>query len=79
MNIYLELMKHFNEGRLRTVLGGGQAVVLHRLAIMSKDADWILREDRESADHVLQVLGGYGARYRFGAPLDMRWLVGGWS
>jgi hypothetical protein len=25
------------------------------------------------------VLSGRGARYRFGAPLDLRWLAGGWS
>lgn len=79
MNIYLELTQQFNRGRLRAVLVGGQAVVLHRLAIMSKDGDWILREDEEAAAHVLGVLEACGARYRFGAPLDPRWLAGGWS
>jgi len=44
-NIYLDLTRQFNHGRLRAVLAGGQAMVLHRLAIMSKDGDWILRED----------------------------------
>lgn len=44
MNIYLDLTHRFNEGRLRAVLSSGQAVVLHRLAIMSKDGDWIRRE-----------------------------------
>ena len=29
--------------------------------------------------HVLAVLAEYGARYRFGAPLDERWPAGGWS
>jgi hypothetical protein len=53
--------------------------VLHRLAIMSKDGDWILREDEEATQHVLRVLADRGARYRFGAPLDVRWLAGGWS
>jgi len=43
MNIYVELTRQFNHGRLRAILAGGQAVVLHRLAIMSKDGDWILR------------------------------------
>ena len=79
MNIYPELTQKFNSGRLRAMLGGGQAVVLHRLAMMSKDADWILREDQETMNHVQLVLEGYGARYRFGAPLDIRWLAGGWS
>jgi hypothetical protein len=36
MNIYLELTRKFNRSRTRAILAGGQAVVLHRLAIMSK-------------------------------------------
>lgn len=47
--------------------------------MMSKDGDWILREDAETTNHVLGVLEAHGARYRFGAPLDVRWLRGGWS
>src|SRR6266851_1958148 len=78
-NIYLELTEQFNRGRLRAIISSGQAVVVHRLAIMSKDGDWILREDAEAVDHVLALLARLGARYRFGAPLDMRWLAGGWS
>lgn len=78
-NIYLELTEQFNRGRLRSIISSGQAVVLHRLAIMSKDGDWILREDSEATQHVLGVLSDRGARYRFGAPLDPRWLTGGWS
>lgn len=78
-NIYLELTRRFNRGRLRAILSSGQAVVLHGLAVMSKDGDWILREDEECTGHILQVLEGYGARYRYGAPLDSRWLSGGWS
>jgi hypothetical protein len=39
MNIYLERTRKFNTGRVRAILAGGQAVVLHRLAIMSKDGD----------------------------------------
>ena len=35
MSIYIELTRRFNDGRLRAVLAGGQAVVLHRLAVMS--------------------------------------------
>jgi hypothetical protein len=46
---------------------------------MSKDGDWILREDSEAIAHVLGVLARRGAYYRFGAPLDLRWLAGGWS
>jgi len=78
-NVYLRLTREFNAGRLRTVICSGQAVVLHRLAIMSKDGDWILREDPEATEAVLAVLESHGAHYRFGAPLDVRWLTGGWS
>ena len=78
-NPYLDLTKELNRGRLRALVSSGQAVVLHRLAIMSKDGDWILREDVEATRHVLSVLSRHGARYRFGAPLDPRWLAGGWS
>lgn len=79
MNIYLELTEKFNVGRLRAIICSGQAVVLHRLAIMSKDGDWIVKEDAEALDHIRKVLCEYGARYRFGAPLDRRWMAGGWS
>jgi hypothetical protein len=79
VNIYCDLTRRFNVGRVRAILAGGQAVVLHRLAMMSKDGDWILREDEETADHVLATLAACGASYRFGAPLDVRWLRAGWS
>jgi hypothetical protein len=79
VSIYLELTREFNAGRLRAIISSGQAVVLHRLAVMSKDGDWILCEDSEATGHVLRVLARRGARYRFGAPLDVRWLAGGWS
>jgi hypothetical protein len=35
MSIYLTLTREFNEGALRAILSSGQAVVLHRLAVMS--------------------------------------------
>jgi hypothetical protein len=79
LSIYLSLTREFNAGRLRTIVCSGQPVVLLRLAVASKDGDWILREDQESLDHVLRVLEAHGARYRFGAPLDLRWLRAGWS
>lgn len=52
---------------------------MHRLAVMSKDGDWIAREEPEALGHILSVLESRGARYRFGAPLDVRWMAGGWS
>lgn len=78
-NPYIRLTAEFNEGRLLAILASGQAVVLHRLAVMSKDGDWIIREEVEAAAHVIATLAGHGARYRFGAPLDLRWLAHGWS
>ena len=79
MTIYLDLTREFNAGALRAVICSGQAAVLHRLAIASKDGDWILREDPATLAHALGVLARHGARYRFGAPLDVRWMSGGWS
>ena len=38
-NPYLDLTAAFNQGRRRALVSSGQAVVLHRLAIMSKDGD----------------------------------------
>jgi hypothetical protein len=78
-NPYVRLTEEFNTGRARALLSSGQAVVLYRLAIMSKDGDWIIREDDETVDHVLDVLESHDARYRFGSPLDLRWLANGWS
>lgn len=78
-NIYLQLTREFNAGKTRAVISSGQAVVLHRLAIMSKDGDWIVREDSEAIEHILSILSNYNARYRFGAPFDVRWMSGGWS
>lgn len=77
--MYLDLTREFNAGRLRCIISSGQAVVLHHLAVMSKDGDWIVREDSEALEHILTVLAGHNARYRFGAPLDTRWTAGGWS
>lgn len=79
MNVYVRLTEDFNRGRVRAMISSGQAVVLHKLAIMSKDGDWIIREDGEATRHILTVLESHGATYRFGAPLDERWLRGGWS
>ena len=79
MLIYHQLTKRYNASRLRAVMCSGQAVVMHRLAITSKDGDWIVRENPEDLDFILSVLAESGATYRFGAPLDARWLAGGWS
>jgi hypothetical protein len=78
-NVYFELTEELNEERPIAVLGSGQAVVFHRLAIMSKDGDWILEETEPACRRVLEVLDRRGARYRPGAPLDLGWLAHGWS
>ena len=73
-NPYLQLTEDFNRDRLRVLLSSGQAVVVHRLAIMSKDGDWIVREEAEAVDHVLAVLASRGARYRFGTEPRSQFL-----
>jgi hypothetical protein len=78
-NVYFELTEAFNAHGPTVVLASGQAVVFYRIAIMSKDGDWVLRESPEACDRVLAVLESRGARYRPSAPLDVRWLSGGWS
>ena len=77
-NVFFALTEEFNRHGRIAILGSGQAVVWHRLAIMSKDGDWILRETPEACATVLDVLGRHGARYRPGAPLDVRWPPSGW-
>ena len=78
-NVYFELTREFNRLGPVAVLSSGQAVVYYRLAIMSKDGDGIVRETSEACDRVLSVLSERGAQYRPAAPLDTRWLGGGWS
>ncbi len=78
-NVYFELTEAFNRTTPTVVLASGQAVVYHRVAIMSKDGDWIIRETPDACDRVLDELEARGARYRPAAPLDVQWLAGGWS
>lgn len=77
--MYFDLTRVFNERGPIVALSSGQAVVYYRVAIMSKDGDWVIRETAEACARVLDVLAGRGASYRPGAPLDPRWLAGGWS
>jgi len=78
-NLYFELTQELNAEGVVAALASGQAVVYYQLAIMSKDGDWILRETPEACRRALAVLERHGARYRPSAPLDLRWLSGGWS
>jgi hypothetical protein len=78
-NIYFELTEAFNATKPIVALASGQAVVYYRIAIMSKDGDWIIRKTPDACALVLAELAARGARYRLAAPLDVRWLAGGWS
>jgi hypothetical protein len=78
-NVYLALTEEFNAQGTIALLASGQAVVFYRITLMSKDGDWVLRETEEACRRVRTVLAGRHARYRPGAPLDPRWLAGGWS
>jgi len=78
-NIYFALTEAFNQDAPTVALASGQAVVFYRIAIMSKDGDWVIREAPDACERVLRELERRGARYRIGAPLDVRWLKGGWS
>jgi hypothetical protein len=78
-NIYFALTEAFNREAPTVALASGQAVVFYRIAIMSKDGDWVIRETRDACARVLHELEARGAHYRHGAPLDVRWLAGGWS
>lgn len=78
-NIYFDLTRELNAEGPIAALASGQAVVFYQVAIMSKDGDWILEETPAACERALSVLAGHGARYRSGAPLDVRWLSGGWS
>jgi hypothetical protein len=74
-NVYFALTGEFNsEGLIAP--SAGQAVVFYRIALMSKDGDWVLRETAGACRRVRSVLADHGARYRPGAPLDPRWLAG---
>jgi len=78
-NLYFELTRELNAEGPIAALASGQAVVFYRLAMMSKDGDWILMETPAACQRALDVLTRRGARYRPGAPLDVRWLAAGWS
>jgi hypothetical protein len=78
-NVYFDLTREFNRYGAVAALASGQAVVYYRVAIMSKDGDWILHETPEACERVRAVLSHHGARHRPAAPLDLRWLRGGWS
>jgi hypothetical protein len=78
-NVFFDLTREFNADGVVAILASGQAVVFYRLALMSKDGDWVIRESEPACRHVRRVLARRGAKYRLAPPLDPRWLAGGWS
>jgi hypothetical protein len=78
-NPYFQLHKEFTAKGARLLVSSGQACVLYGLAAFSKDGDWIIEETVATCSAILQVLESKKARYRLGAPLDIRWLSRGWS
>lgn len=78
-NPYFAFTDACNAARPVVILASGQACVWYRLALASKDGDWIAREDEASLTVIRIELARLGARYRLGAPLDVRWLSAGWS
>ena len=57
-NVYFELTREFNRDGPVAVLASGQAVVFYRIAILSKDGDWIIRESPDACDRVRAVPAG---------------------
>jgi len=78
-NAYFDLTQELNAEGPIVALASGQAVVYYQVTMMSKDGDWIIQETPDACRRALDVLARHGARYRSGAPLDIRWLAGGWS
>lgn len=78
-NPYFAFTDACNAVRPVVILASGQACVWYHLALASKDGDWIVREEETALRMVRDELSRRGACYRFGAPLDVRWLAGGWS
>lgn len=68
-NVYFELTREFNRDQPVALLASGQAVVFYRIAMMSEDGDWVVRESPEACDHVRAVLAARGARHRPSPPL----------
>jgi hypothetical protein len=55
-NIYFALTEAFNRDAPTVALASGQAVVFYRIAVMSKDGDWVIRETPEACERVLAEL-----------------------
>lgn len=78
-NPYFAFTDACNDDAPRIILASGQACVWYHLTLASKDGDWIIRESNDVCHTILDRLEQMGAKYRLGAPLDIRWLRAGWS
>ena len=85
MDFYAGLEAAFNQHQIDAILTSGQACIRYHLYRYSKDSDWVVKE--AGAGALLTLLtstagpSGTLPQYtkKFGAPLDERWLCGGWS
>lgn len=64
VNVFFALTEEFNSDGVIALLASGQAVVFYRIALMSKDGDWVLKETEGACRRVRSVLARHGARYR---------------
>ncbi len=70
-NIYFELTEAFNATAPTVALASGQAVVYYRVAIMSKDGDWIIRETRDLEACRAQDVSTLGVREAHARMLEI--------
>jgi hypothetical protein len=56
VNVYFALTEEFNAEGVVALLASGQAVVFYRIALMSKDGNWVVRESEQACQRVRAVL-----------------------
>jgi len=52
VNVFFALTEEFNSDGVIALLASGQAVVFYRIALMSKDGDWVLKETESACRRV---------------------------
>jgi hypothetical protein len=82
-NFYEYLQVRFAEESISFCITGGQACMVHQLALFTKDLDLVIA--RQAPDKLIRLLadtpfGNAPCRYRIGlgAPLAAPWVEGGW-
>jgi hypothetical protein len=56
INVFFALTEELNSDGVIALLASGQAVVFYRIALMSKDGDWVLKETESACRRVRSVL-----------------------